>query len=136
MSADSRRDLQLQLRPSRSQSNLTHEDHVLAELTGSAVGAERAAEIRSVAPSGTPSIAQLFRAMCRRNHLAHVGSDQSNRNKDRGSHQQRTGWAMAGLGEVFGCFNPSTPEYPCPTLPRGQLLTQLHKRRGDRHKIR
>jgi hypothetical protein len=38
--------------------------------------------------------------------------------------------AIAALGEVFGCFNPSGPEYPCSILPRGQWLSHLYKRRG------
>src|SRR5205823_3575034 len=38
--------------------------------------------------------------------------------------------ALARLAEVFGCSNPSGPEYPCPTPPYGQLPSHLYKRRG------
>jgi hypothetical protein len=38
--------------------------------------------------------------------------------------------AFARLAEVFGCFNPSGPEYACPSLPRGQSLSHLYKLRG------
>jgi hypothetical protein len=37
---------------------------------------------------------------------------------------------LSRIAEVFGCSNPSGPEYPCPTPPRGQLLSHLYKRRG------
>src|ERR1041385_1400011 len=33
-------------------------------------------------------------------------------------------------------YNPSGPEYPCPTSSRGQWLSDPNKRRANRHKMR